>query len=86
MGFLYFRGVLACAVQDDGQWCEARVGRGSDVVERRVLRKPQHLLGIRHLSDAPSPLQPLAVEEAQSGQPLRDRVRRQLPGAQINTW
>jgi hypothetical protein len=40
MGFLCFRGVLACAVQECGQWCETRVGRDGDIVDRRVLQKP----------------------------------------------
>ena len=42
----------------------------------------QHLLRIGRLGGAPASLQHLDVEESQRCQPLRDRVRRQLPGAE----
>ena len=42
----------------------------------------QHLLRVGRLGSAPASLQHLDVKEAQRGQPLRYRVRSQLPGAE----
>ena len=41
----------------------------------------QHLLRVGRLGRAPAALEHLDVEEPQRCQTLRDRVRRQLPGA-----
>src|SRR6266851_2845396 len=68
--------------QDAMKGCLCSIDQTRDFLFAEHLRKVQHLLRIRCLGDAPAPLQDLDVKEAKSGQPLCDRVRSQLPGAE----
>src|ERR1700692_3084823 len=58
------------------------IDQTSDLLLTEDLRKMQDLLRIGRLGNAPAPLQHLDVKKAQSGQPLRDGARSQLPGAE----
>src|SRR6266851_2385475 len=63
-----------------GRLCS--IDKTSDFLLAEHLWQVQHLLRVGSLSDTPGSLQHLNVEEAQSCQPLRDGVRRQLPGTE----
>jgi hypothetical protein len=60
--------------------CLGRIDQLRHFLLAEDLRKPEHLLRVGRLGGGPASLQNLDVKETQCGEPLRDRVRSQLPG------